>query len=91
MPSLRYRCFPTKFKVSCYFIAVLLLEDWQNFSFRTVAISGLRKGSTTAEQKTESEESDSSKVDAELKEQIAKLNAEIKQLKEQNDQLLVGK
>lgn len=54
-------------------------------------MSSLRKTSTTAEEKKEQEqESQTTGSEAELKEQFAKLNEEVKQLKEKNNELLVS-
>lgn len=59
--------------------------------FRAITVSSLRKSSSAAEEKKEQEQdSRTTASEAELKEQFGKLNEEVKQLKEKNDELLVS-
>lgn len=53
-------------------------------------MSGLRKTSTNIEEKKEQEQENSTTTEAELKEQVIRLNEEVKKLKEKNDEFIVS-
>lgn len=59
--------------------------------FRAITVSSLRKSSSAAEEKKVQEQDSQTAVsEAELREQFGKLNEDVKQLKEKNDELLVS-
>lgn len=71
------------------FFSLTHVINYKLLCFRAITVSGLRKTSTTAEEKKEQEQ-DGQSSEAELKEQCTRLTEEVKQLKEKNEDLLVS-